>query len=192
MDARFRVSPRIRQLALIGILLAGIGLVVIGLLEPDEAAVADDHPSHAPDQGAHQSGQPGDKLSPRVYQGPDGPKTLPLDRAFIANVWLQGCADCMPSFEAWKRLYEGGEIPKRLPIVNVAYGEVEPAWAVKYGLRDTLLVDGDGQKLVRPQMISTFTTLVVTADRKIVWRGQPRDPAYLEGLKSALSTLAKD
>jgi hypothetical protein len=199
MDARVRVSPRVRQLALIGLLLAGIGLVVIGLMEPDEPAVADvgpaAHPSHGgtPPPPRQQQWQPGNMFNPpRVYEGPDGPKTLPLDRAFIANVWLQGCHDCMPSFEAWRKLYESGEIPKALPIVNIAYGNVEPAWAERYRLRDTLLVDGDGQKLVRPQLITTFTTLVVTAERKIVWRGHPRDSGYLDGLKSALAALPKD
>lgn len=198
MAARVYMSPRARQVALIGLLLVGIGLVTIGLLEPDEPASAEVQPSDPGASGpgdarAPQRREPGRLFDPpRVYEGPDGPKTLPLERAFIANVWLQGCQDCMPSFEAWKKLYEEGEIPKSLPIVNVAYGNVEPAWAERYGLRDMLLVDGDGQKLVKPQMIKTFTTLVVAADRKIVWRGQPRDPRYLDRLKAALATLPKD
>ncbi|NUO51649.1 MAG: hypothetical protein HOV80_22565 [Polyangiaceae bacterium] len=180
---RARMSPRVRQLALIGLLLAGIGLVVIGIIDPGAPAVADVQPPAQPGTA---------KLAPHLFEGPDGPETLPLDGAFIANVWLQGCQDCMPSFEAWKRLYEAGEIPKSLPIVNIAYGEVDPAWAERYALHDTLLVDSDGSKLVKPQAITTFTTLVVAADRKIVWRGLPRDPGYLDQLKSALAALPKD
>ena len=65
---------------------------------------------------------------PRVtLDGPGGPITLPLAGPFSLHVWLERCADCMPHFEAWRAMVDGGEIFAELPVVNVAFGRADVA-----------------------------------------------------------------
>ena len=111
-------------------------------------------------RGARRAGEPR-HVGPVTLRGPGGELALPQDHPLVVNVWLQGCADCMPRFRAAQHLALNGEDwPK--PVVNVAYGRADPAWAERYGVGEQLVFD-PGSALVRPLGIGTFTTLVIDA-----------------------------
>lgn len=116
--------------------------------------------------------------------GPEREVSLPLDRPFLMNVWLERCPDCMPSFRAWRDLAEAGSLPE-LPIVNVAFGRADPAWASQHRVDQTLAFDA-GDRLVRPLGISRFTTLLVDASGEVLFVGDPKEPAFLEQLHAAV------
>ncbi len=120
--------------------------------------------------------------------GPDGNVALPGERGAVVHVWLQGCADCMPAFEAHKRIVDAGGLGVALPIVNVAYGEVSTEWAKRYGLTDALVTDS-GAQLVQPLGISSFTTLVIDRRGRVVLRDRPDQPGYLERVRTAASVV---
>ena len=117
-------------------------------------------------------------------RGPSDQASLPLDRVFIMNVWLQRCEDCMPSFEAWRGLARRSALPD-VPIVNVAYGGVDPAWAAQYEVEPRLVID-PGDRLVRPLQVSRFTTFVVAPDGTILFRGEPATSGFEQQLAAAV------
>ena len=124
-----------------------------------------------------------------TLSGPGGTVAIPGKRGAVVHVWLQGCADCMPAFEAHKRLAEAGELAFALPVVNVSYGEASPAWAKGYHL-DTSLVTDRGPALVQPLGISSFTTLVVNRRGKVVLRDRADSPGYAERVRTAARVVA--
>ena len=127
-----------------------------------------------------------DKISPNVLRGPDGPRTIPASETTIVHVWLQGCADCMPAFEAMKQNQAEGGLKLGTPIINVAYGEADAAWAARYGVRDNLVMDSDGSAIVSPLGIGTFTTLVVDRHGAVLHRDRPDRAGYTSRLRAVL------
>lgn len=123
---------------------------------------------------------------PRVtLPTPDGgEKTLPLDKPFIMNVWLEGCPDCIPCFERWRDLSQAGQIPP-LPVVNVAYGRTDPDVAAHYSVDEGLVTDADGKSVVMPLDIGKFTTFIVAPDGKILFRAVPTEKDFASRLAEA-------
>jgi hypothetical protein len=99
-----------------------------------------------------------------TLDGPGGPVTLPGPRGAVVHVWLQGCADCMPAFDAMFALEKTGGLAVDVPVVNVAYGDADLGWARAHGVANNLVIDRTGAAIVRPLGIGTFTTLVVDSD----------------------------
>lgn len=126
------------------------------------------------------------RIGPARLSGPGGTIALPPARRTVVNVWLQGCSDCMPAFEAMAKLEREGGLGVDVPVINVAYGEADLAWAQRYGVASTLVYDPGGANVVRPLGISTFTTLVVDPDGTIVHRDRPDRPAYAMRVRTAL------
>lgn len=129
--------------------------------------------------------------APRGLRAIDGKAVafVPTGRVQLVNVWLEGCADCMPSFEAWKRHVAEERIPSGVPISNVAYVRASEDYARRYRVDEGLVID-DGSNVVRPLGISRFTTLVVAADGTICHRDDPAVEGYVERLRAAIERCA--
>lgn len=129
--------------------------------------------------------------APRGLRALDGKAVafVPTGRVQLVNVWLEGCADCMPSFEAWKKHVADERLPSGVPISNVAYVRASEDYARRYRVDEGLVID-DGTNVVRPLGISRFTTLVVAADGTICHRDDPAAPGYVERLRAALERCA--
>ena len=121
-----------------------------------------------------------------TLHGPGGDVALPPKTRSVVNVWLQGCQDCMPAFEAMRGLEAAGGLGASVPIVNVSYGEAEQQWAERYGVRKNLVFDPSGAGVVRPLGIGTFTTLVVDTDGSIIHRDRPDRAGYRQRVRAAL------
>jgi hypothetical protein len=119
-----------------------------------------------------------------TLKGPGGDLALPLDEPFILNVWLERCSDCMPHFEAWRSMVDGGDVFAALPVVNVAYGRADVAWAASYAVEEDLVFD-PGAGVVKPMGISKFTTMVVRPDGSVAFRGHPAQPGFAQALATA-------
>ncbi len=126
------------------------------------------------------------RVGPARLSGPGGTVTLPPSRRTVVNVWLQGCSDCMPAFEAMAKLEREGGLGVDVPVINVAYGEADLAWAQRYGVASNLVYDLGGAQVVKPVGISTFTTLVVDPNGTIVHRDRPDHPGYVARVRTAL------
>lgn len=100
--------------------------------------------------------------------------TSPIRGPALVNVWLQGCADCMPRFEAWSRLAAAGRVPRGLAVHNVAYGDATRDYAARYRVAEGLAIDRGGV-YVQPLGIHTFTTLLVDEAGRVVDRLDPTD-----------------
>src|SRR5687768_899505 len=81
--------------------------------------------------------------------GPSTTWPVPLRGPLVAHVWLEGCRDCMPAFEAWKRIKEMGSIDD-LSQIHVAYGRASDEFVREYGVGHRLVYDTDGSAGVRP------------------------------------------
>jgi hypothetical protein len=150
-------------------------------IEPPSSPTTDvRYPDPVPTQRS-----PSSSRFPRVtLAGPDGAITMPTGSSrIIVNVWLQGCQDCMPAFEAMRSIKEHGGLGIRARVINVAYGEADPAWAARYGVRDNLVFDTSGASVVKPLGISTFTTFVVDRDGVIVHKDRPDQVGYADRLR---------
>lgn len=125
--------------------------------------------------------------APRGLRAIDGKAVafVPTGRVQLVNVWLEGCADCMPSFEAWKKLVADEGLPSGVPVSNVAYMRASEDYVRRYRVAEGLVID-DGTNVVRPLGISRFTTLVVAADGTICHRDDPAAQGYVERLRAAL------
>lgn len=126
------------------------------------------------------------RIGPAVLRGPAGTITLPPVRRTVVNVWLQGCSDCMPAFDAMAALEREGGLGADVPLVNVAYGEADVTWAERYGVAKNLVFDPGGSQVVRPLGIGTFTTLVVEPDGSIIHRDRPDRAGYASRVRTAL------
>lgn len=125
------------------------------------------------------------RVAPARLAGPGTQVQLPPGEPTVVNVWLQGCADCMASFEAWRDARARGAL-SGAPIVNVAFGRADAAWATRYGVHEQLVLD-DGKALVEPLGIRTFTTLLLDQGGRVLLRGSPRDPGFLDRLEGGLA-----
>ncbi|MBS2011298.1 MAG: AgmX/PglI C-terminal domain-containing protein [Deltaproteobacteria bacterium] len=126
------------------------------------------------------------RVTPTVLGGPGGPKSVPLAELHVVHVWLQGCQDCMPAFEAMREMASRGGLGLHVPELNVAYGEADPSWATRYGVGSNLLFDSSGGVFVKPLGIGSFTTLVIDAHGNVIHRDRPDRPGYRERLRIAL------
>jgi hypothetical protein len=122
--------------------------------------------------------------------GEGGSVTFPPTEPTVVHVWLQGCADCMPAFEAQKRHVDAG-VYTGVPVVNVAYGQADATWARTYGVSDRLFFD-PGSHVVQPLRIGTFTTFVVDEDGDIRFRGRPDQDGFAHRLAGALEATRLD
>jgi hypothetical protein len=126
------------------------------------------------------------RLTRSVLSGPGGTFVMPPPARSVVNVWLQGCQDCMPAFEAMARLQREGGLNVPSPIINVAYGEADATWAGRYGVATNLVFDPGGASVVKPLGIGTFTTMVVEPDGTIIHRDRPDRPGYAARVRSAV------
>ncbi len=125
------------------------------------------------------------RIGPVTLAGPGGNRVrLPLDGPAIVHVWLQACPDCMPAFEAVKRMARD-QVELPCPVVNVAYGSASPEWAAEYGVNESLVLDATGSAVVSPLGIGTFTTLVLDADGGVHAIEYPHQDGYLERIRAA-------
>jgi hypothetical protein len=131
-----------------------------------------------------------------VIQPMPAPSTPPrptLQGPAIVNVWLEGCSDCIPTFNAWLKLKNQGGVPADAKIINIAYGserETTRAFAARYHVDDNLGFDVDGSLIVQPTGIGTFTTFVIDNHGAITWRGRAVDDKFQESLASAWLRLS--
>lgn len=130
------------------------------------------------------------RIGPARLSGPGGTVVLPPARRSVVNVWLQGCSDCMPAFEAMAKLEREGGLGADVPVVNVAYGEADLAWAQRYGVGSNLVYDLGGAQVVKPIGIRTFTTLVVDPNGSIIHRDRPDRAGYVARVRTALGVPA--
>lgn len=131
----------------------------------DALFVVVDHVPSAIAAGARQLSWPLSLSSPTGEQ-------VTIAGPAVVNVWLQGCADCMPAFEANKQLMQAGGYGSDVALYNIAYGRADVSWAASYGV-DTHLVFDDGGAVVQPLGIGTFTTLVIDAAGGVTVIGSP-------------------
>jgi hypothetical protein len=131
-----------------------------------------------------------DRFPTTTLTGPSGAITFPPPEPTVVHVWLQGCSDCMPAFEAQKRHVDAG-VYAGVPVVNVAYGQAEAAWATRYGVDERLLFD-PGENVVQPLGIGTFTTLLVDDDGDIRFTGRPDQDGFVHRLAGALEATRRD
>ena len=193
-------QPSLRAIGgwLVLIALVGVGSALTIKIESDSAgeiayqstpARAGVNP--APTSRGATPGQPNRSIlkGPVTLPGPNGSVTLPLGEPAIVHVWLQGCSDCMNSFEAYRDLRQEGELEFGVPVVNVsAFNPASQQWAADYGV-DERLVHDRGAALVQPLGIGTFTTLVMDAEGKIVHRDYPRNAGYVQRVRDAVEGL---
>jgi hypothetical protein len=126
------------------------------------------------------------RIVPSVLHGPNTDIAMPPAGRSVIHVWLQGCADCMPAFEAMRVLDSAGGLRVRVPVVNVAYGEADVTWATRYGVSHNLVFDQGGASVVKPLGIGSFTTLVVDTDGTILLRDRPDRAGYLARVRAAV------
>lgn len=126
------------------------------------------------------------RLPRSVLSGPGGTFAMPPPVRSVVNVWLQGCTDCMPAFNAMAQLQSEGGLNVHAPIINVAYGEADQTWARRYGVATNLVFDPGGLSVVKPLGIGTFTTLVIEPDGTIIHRDRPDSPGYVERVRAAV------
>ncbi len=119
-----------------------------------------------------------------LLSGPGGRRVaIPGDGPRIVHVWLEGCADCMPAFEAVRKL---GRDVWPCPVVNVAFGSAKPEWAAEHGVAESLVFDTDGSAIVNLLGIGTFTTLVVDAEGGVHAKEYPQQAGYLDRVRAAV------
>lgn len=126
------------------------------------------------------------RITASVLEGPGGPRRVPLPGVHVVHVWLQGCQDCMPAFEAMRDLDDRGGLGVHVPVLNVAYGEADKAWADRYGVGSDLLFDRGGVSVVKPLGISSFTTLVIDGRGNVIHRDRPDRPGYRDRVRAAV------
>jgi hypothetical protein len=129
-------------------------------------------------------------LAPATLEGPGGRFSLPTRGGAVVHVWLQGCSDCMPAFDAMFALERTGGLDVAVPIVNVAYGEADLAWAQAHGVARNLVLDRTGSAIVRPMGITTFTTLVIDERGAVRHVDRPDRVGYAARVQRAVQDLS--
>jgi peptidyl-prolyl cis-trans isomerase A (cyclophilin A) len=109
----------------------------------------------------------------------------------VVNVWLQGCADCAPAFDAEIALQERGGLKVDVPIVNVAFGEATAEWANAHGVGHNLVFDPGGRSIVHPLGITTFTTLVLDEQGEVRLLDSPVLPGFADRVVGATRALVR-
>lgn len=132
------------------------------------------------------------RITPTLLGGPGGPTHVPLQQMHVVHVWLQGCQDCMPAFEAMRELSNQGGLGLHVPVLNVAYGEADQTWAHRYGVGGDLLFDTTGAAFVKPLGIGTFTTIVVDPNGNVIHRDRPDRPGYRDRIRAAVGETEPD
>ncbi len=174
---------RERAIALVGAsMIAGVVLWVLGgwALDALQTSIAE------PVQPLQTPGYVAGRVPRSTLSGPGGIQAMPPPVRSVVNVWLQGCVDCMPAFNAMAQLQREGGMNVEAPVINVAYGEADETWARRYGVATNLVFDPGGGALVKPLGIGTFTTLVVEPDGTIIHRDRPDRDGYLARVRSAV------
>ena len=176
---------REKAIALIGTsMVAGVALWLLGgwAIEALRIGAAE------PIQVVQTPGYVAGRMPSAMLSGPGGIFAMPPPTRSVVNVWLQGCSDCMPAFDAMAQLQSEGGLSVDGPIINVAYGEADATWARRYGVATNLVFDPGGASVVRPLGIGTFTTLVVEPDGTIIHRDRPDRPGYAGRMQSAMGS----
>ena len=174
---------REKALALVGSsMIAGVALWVLGGWVLESLHVSEPKPIVVGQTPGYIAG----RLPRSVLSGPGGSFAMPPPARSVVNVWLQGCQDCMPAFEAMAKLQREHALNVPSPIINVAYGEADVTWADRYGVATNLVFDPGGASVVKPLGIGTFTTLVVEPDGTIIHRDRPDRPGYATRVRSAV------
>lgn len=128
-------------------------------------------------------------VGPMVLRGPNQRAiAIPQSTAVVVNVWLQGCADCIPAFEAYQAIAASGGLGVGVPVINVAYGQADVAWASRYHVEENLVFDS-GDALVKPLGIGSFTTLVIDAQGDVVLVDRPDHVGYAGRVGDTLRRL---
>jgi len=147
------------------------GLIVLMIVAVGVRSWVARREREAPVQPPTQVTQTAGQFPHVTLHGPDGDQTIPGSSYTVVHVWLQGCQDCMPAFEAMQR-----SAPCKGRVVNVAYGQATPSWAENYGVRTNLVFDRGGRDVVHPLGIGSFTTFVVSPSGSIMLRDRPDRP----------------
>jgi peptidyl-prolyl cis-trans isomerase A (cyclophilin A) len=129
------------------------------------------------------------RIGPVTLEGPGATITLPMTTPVVVHVWLQGCADCAPAFEAIQALEAKGGLRVDVPVVNVAYGEATPVWATAHGVGHNLVFDRGGTAIVKPLGIGTFTTVVLDEKGRVRLLDSPVLPGYADRVLGATRAL---
>jgi hypothetical protein len=178
---------RAKMLALVvSSMIAGVALWTLGGYALQGLQCPTRTPPAPPTQG-YAAG----RIQTAVLHGPGDDVAMPPPTRSVVHVWLQGCQDCMPAFEAMRRLeYEQDGLGVTVPVINVAYGEADPTWAARYGVRTNLVFDVGGASVVRPLGIGTFTTLVLEIPRSHTRGGRDGEPEadYVVGRQRSRSS----
>ncbi|MDB5220514.1 MAG: Signal recognition particle receptor protein FtsY [Myxococcaceae bacterium] len=175
---------REKAIALVGVsMVAGVALWLTGLWVIETLTSGDAEPIQVVQTPGYVAG-----IVPRsTLSGPGGLVAMPPPKRSVVNVWLQGCSDCMPAFEAMAQLESEGGLNVAGPIINVAYGEADETWARRYGVGKNLVFDPGGGSVVKPLGIGTFTTLVVEPDGTIIHRDRPDRAGYVSRVRAAMA-----
>lgn len=107
----------------------------------------------------------------------------------VVHVWLQGCADCAPAFEAARRLHVQGATFGATVFNVSAFNQADPAFAAEHGIDQHLITD-PGESFVRPLNIGTFTTVVLDAQGNVRHTDYPQVDGYLDRVRTAVTTAA--
>jgi hypothetical protein len=129
------------------------------------------------------------RLPQVTLQGPEGSVTLPMRGPVVVHVWLERCSDCMSAFNAAAKLAQQGGLRVDVPVVNVAYGRADAAWAADYGVGENLVFDPGGASVVRRLNISTFTTIVLDEEGYVRLTDRPDRPGYADRVAGAVRAL---
>ncbi len=150
-------------------------------------------PTPAPTQPTPAPTQPTQQPPTPTPTQPPSPHQTDLPGPAIVNVWLENCADCLPTFAAWRSIAGARELPAGARVINVAYGSEQATtrdFAAHNFVDDNLRFDTDGSLIVRRTGIGTFTTFVIDRTGQIVWRGRAVDDGFVAALRAAWATVA--
>jgi peptidyl-prolyl cis-trans isomerase A (cyclophilin A) len=129
------------------------------------------------------------RIGPVTLRGPETSISLPMPTPVVVHVWLQGCPDCAPAFEAMKALGSHDALEVDVPVVNVAYGEATTEWAAAHGVGHNLVFDPGGAAIVKPLGIGTFTTVVLDEQGRVRLRDSPVTRGYADRVIGATRAL---
>jgi hypothetical protein len=187
------IAPdRRRQVAL---LLVGLGVIIGGsailLVSETRKMIEVVVSPTAPREVRGTVPPPPDVTLPRVsLRGPDGVVDLPQSTPVVLNAWVQGRPDSMDAFRATRELAAAGGLRLKVPIVNVAQGKADPAWAATWGVRERLVFDPDGAAVFAPLAVGGFTTYVVDASGKVRYTDRPDRVGYAQRLERVVAEIS--
>jgi hypothetical protein len=142
-------------------------------------------------QEASAAASPGEPRlrGPVILRGPGGPVTLPMATPVIVNLWVQGSTDSVGAFDASRRAAGTSRAALDLPVVNVALGSANLAWAREHGLDERLVFDPDGRAVVHPLKAGGFTTVVLDPEGWVRLSDRPDNPGFTDRLQGAIRAL---